>query len=162
MKTIIGLDPGSERSSFVLWNGKEILDKGILPNEELRDILIDDYCDVASIAEDIVLAIEEMISIPEGGGKAICKTIWWSGRFYDAWRGQREMVPVHVIRKALCAKDNTGVMRALIQRFGEPGTKKNSNPITYGLRAKGYHLWRAFAVAVVWQDHLAFQGKMLK
>ena len=72
------------------------------------------------------------------------------------------MVPVHVIKKALGGKNDKQIRAALIMRFGEPGTKKDPNPITYGLGAQGYHLWRSFAVAVVWHDHLEFQNRVLK
>ncbi len=162
MKSIIGLDPGSEKSAFIYWDGKKILDKGIYPNEELIDILIDDYCDVASIAEDIVLAIESMVYIPNNAGKEIIDTIFWSGRFYQAWQGEKELVPRYKVRIALCGKmqSNDKVVRdILISRFGAPGIKKNPNPITYGLKS---HLWAAFALAVTHMDHLEFQGRELK
>ncbi len=158
--TVIGLDPGSEKSAYVVWNNKNILVKGIPPNEELLEMLSD--------LQDRyfpVLAIESMISIPGGVGKAVIQTIEWADRFYQAWQGEREKVPVGNVRVALCGtmrSDNADVRRALIQRFGEPGIKKNPNPIMYGLKGSGYHLIRAFAVAVVHMDHLAFQARELK
>ncbi len=160
-KTVIGLDPGSEHSCFVLWDSKKILDKGIYPNEELLDIFIDDYCDVASVAEDIVLAIESMVHITMGG-KSIVDTLLWAGRFYQAWQGEKEFVPVHVVRKALGAQNDPGIRAVLIQRFGEPGTKESPNSITYGLQGRGYHFWRAFSVAVAHMDHLEFEGREMK
>ncbi len=165
MKSVIGIDPGSSQSAYVLWDNKKILEKGIHPNEELIEILADQYCDVASRADDIVLAIESMVHIHvpkngqlKGAGKEIVDTIFWTGRFYESWTGKRERVPRHVVKKALGAKDDPGVRAALIARFGEQGTKKHPGMI-YGLAT---HLWAAFAVAVVWLDHLEFQGRELK
>ncbi len=157
---ILGIDPGASQSAFVLWTGKKILDKSICPNEELLDILIGDYLDVASIAEDIVLAIESMVHITMGG-KSIVDTLLWAGRFYQAWQGEKEFVPVHVVRKALGAKNDKWIRIALIQRFGLPGTKQKPG-LLYGLGGKGYHLWRAFSVAVAHMDHLEFQGREMK
>lgn len=156
MISVIGLDPGSEKSAFVLWSGKQILDKGIHPNEELLNIL-------SNLQEKYfpVFAIESMVSIPAGGGKSIIQTIEWADRFYQAWPGEREKVPVYVIKKALGAKDDPGIRIMLIRRFGAPGNYKHPG-LTYALRAQGYHLWRAFAVAVIWLDHLEFQGRQLK
>lgn len=160
MKTVIGLDPGSKKSAIIHWDGKTILDKGILSNEEILDLLDAMWY---GIKEPIVLAIESMISISGGGGKAICDTIRWEGRFYQKWNGEREFVPAGTVRMALCATMRSGdpdVMRVLIQRFGEPGTQKKPG-LTYGLQAHGYHLWRAFGLAVTWFDHLEFQRRIL-
>jgi hypothetical protein len=157
--TVIGVDPGSEKSAYVLWDNKKILDKGHCPNKEMLWVLqaID-----ANEHPGCILAIETMVSIPAGAGKSIVDTIFWAGQFYQEWEGRKEKVPVHVVRTALGAKNDPSVRKVLIQRFGEPGTAKNPNPITFGLQGKGYHLWRAFAVAVVWMDHLEFQGSEMK
>ncbi len=153
MKLIIGLDPGASQSAFVLWDGKEILDKGILPNERLLQKL--GYAWV-----DSILAIESMVHVTMGG-KSIVDTLLWAGRFYQAWQGEKEFVPVHVVRKALGAQNDPGIRAVLIQRFGEPGTKKSPG-FTHGLQGRGYHFWRAFAVCVFYMDHLNFQNRIQK
>lgn len=159
MKSIIGLDPGSEKSAYVWWDGKAIMDRGIYPNEEILELLEGLY---TKWREPIILAIETMVSIPGGGGKSIVDTIFWSGQFYNEWHGEKAKVPVHVVRKALGGKDDPGIRAALIVKFGEPGSAKNPNLITYQLRGQGYHLWRAFAVCVFYMDHLKFQDRVLK
>ena len=165
MKTVIGLDPGSTKSAFIHWDGKEILNKGIHPNKDLLEYLAYGWfgirCFRSGPHKDIILAIESMVHITMGG-KSIVDTLLWAGRFYQAWQGEKEFVPVHVVRKALGAQNDPGIRAALIMRFGEPGTKKDPNPITYGLQGRGYHFWRAFSVAVVWHDHLEFQGREMK
>ena len=163
MKSVIGIDPGSKQSGYVQWTGKEILAKGIHPNEDILELLAYGWC--GGPPKNTVLAIESMITIPGGADKAVIQTIEWADRFYQAWQGEKAKVPVGDVRVALCGtmrSDNADVRRVLIQRFGEPGTKKNPNPITYGLKGSGYHLIRAFAVAVVHLDHLEFQGRILK
>lgn len=162
MSSIIGIDPGASKSGWVWWDGKEILDKGINENEDIIEILKHKW---NTMREPITLAIESMVSIPGGAGKSIVQTIEWADRFYQAWPGEREKVPVGNVRLALCGtmcSDSADVRRVLIQRFGEPGTAKNPNPIMYGLKGSGYHLIRAFAMAVVHMDHLEFQARELK
>ena len=158
MKSVIGVDPGSKQSAFVWWNGKEILEKGLHPNEELIPILCHKW---NTNREPITLAIESMVHIHvpktgklKGAGKDICDTLRWEGQFYRAWLGDREFVPGHIIRKALGAKNDKEIRMVLIQRFGVE--------LTSGLKGKGYHLWRAFAVCVYYMDHLNFQERILK
>ena len=161
IKSVIGLDPGSEKSAFIHWDGKKILDKGIQPNERLLNLLSGVFRhQFKSTTIAPVLAVESMVHITMGG-KSIVDTLLWAGRFYQAWQGEKEFVPVHVVRKALGAQNDPGIRAVLIQRFGEPGTKKSPG-FTHGLQGRGYHFWRAFSVAVVWHDHLAFQGRELK
>ncbi|GAG53711.1 unnamed protein product, partial [marine sediment metagenome] len=57
------------------------------------------------------------------------------------------------------SKDDSGVRAVLIQRYGAPGTKKDPNPITYGLAD---HTWSAFSVAVTHLDYLEFQAREVK
>lgn len=157
MKSILGIDPGSSKSAFVLWNNKTIPEKGILPNEQMLDFLD------AMWREPVTLAIESMNHITKGG-KAIIDTLLWAGQFYHAWQGEKALVERYKVTLALTkknpSKESDKLVRAsLIARFGPPGTKKNPNPITYGLHT---HLYSALAVAVVWMDHLEFQGRELK
>ncbi len=160
VKSVIGLDPGSEKSAFIHWDGKEILDKGIQPNERLLNLLSGVFRhQFKSTTIAPVLAVESMVHITMGG-KSIVDTLLWAGRFYQAWQGEKEFVPVHVIKKAL-GKNDSEIRISLIRRFGAPGNAKHPG-FTYELRKEGYHLWRAFAVAVVWHDHLELQGSALK
>lgn len=161
MIQVLGVDPGSEKSAFVYWTGKEILAKGLHDNEDLLCVLAAIQWEAKATEEEITLAIESMVHIHvpktgqlKGAGKEIIDTIFWTGQFYHAWQGKKERVPVHVIKKALGAKDDPGIRAILIQRFGVE--------FTHGLKDKGYHLWRAFATAIVWYDHLAFQARELK
>lgn len=154
---VIAIDPGSEKSAFVWWTGKEILDKGIHPNHEILEILD------AMWREPSILVIEKMSHITKGG-KSIVDTLLWAGQFYHAWHGQKVFVERYKVTLALTGKmpskeSDKLVKESLIRRFGGPGTKKNPGPVTYGLKS---HLWQAFGLAVAHWDHLEFQGKQMK
>lgn len=146
---ILGVDPGASKSAFVLWDGKKILAEGIDTNETLLEDIRNSYPN-----PHITLAVESMISIPGGAGKSIIQTIEWADRFFQAWQGEKEKVPGHVIKKALGAKNDPGIRENLILRFGAD--------LCHGLRGKGYHLYRAFAVCVYYMDHLNFQKRIQK
>ena len=154
--SIIGLDPGSEKSAYVWWNGKEILEKGIVPNENMFRIIdtIWGVCLPKNHA-NITFAIESMVHITKGG-KAIIHTLLWAGQFYHAWHGKKEFVERYKVTLALTGKNPSKesdklVRQALIKRFG--------TGVTHGLKS---HLWQAFGLAVVHWDHLEFQGRILK
>lgn len=157
MKSVIGIDPGSEKSAYVQWNGKEILEKGIYPNDAILEILD------AMWREPSILVIETMVHI-KNGGKEIINTLLWAGQFYNVWPGEKEFVPRYKVTLALTGKmpskkSDKLVKESLIRRFGGPGTKKNPGPVTYDVKS---HLWQAFGLAVAHWDHLEFQKKEMK
>ena len=154
MKSIIGIDPGSKKSAYVWWDGEQILNKGILPNEEIIDMLDGLW---AKWREPIILAIETMVHI-EKGGKSIVHTLLWAGQFYYAWHGEKAFVERYKVTLALTGKNPSKesdklVRQALRTRFG------TSSGLIHGIKS---HLWQAWGLAVVWYDHLEFQGRELK
>lgn len=145
---VMGIDPGSEKSAYIQWTGKEILDKGILDNEDLLDRL-----EYPHWEGDITLAIESMNHITKGG-KSIVHTLLWAGQFYHAWHGNKESVERYKVTLALTKKmpskeSDKLVREALIRRFGKG----------HGLRS---HLWQAWGLAVVHWDHLEFEARELE
>lgn len=160
IESVIGLDPGSNESAFVHWNGKAILDKGVDNNEVLLKSL-ETMC--AFSINGPILVVESMVHIEEGG-KEIVDAIFWAGRFYQVWYGQREKMPRYKVTLALTgqmpSKRADKITRhVLITRFGAPGKKANPG-FTYGL--VGTHLWAAFALAVVYWDNLQFHNRIQK
>lgn len=142
---IIAIDPGTAQSAIVVWNGERLLYKAILPNEQILQALKDQrWADV--------LVIEWIESYGMAVGKEVFLTCRWCGRFEQAWRGQtlylsRRMVKSHICHSARANDSN--IRMALIDRFGEPGTKRQPNPVTYGLKKD---LWASFALAVTYWD----------
>jgi len=154
---ILAIDPGTEQSAFVLWGEKDefgpLIDSGIWPNDEIPPYIASNYHDH--------LAIEMIASYGMPVGKTTFETCLWIGMFLltsiedDAHIIRADFRQHLVYRKDvklhLCgttkAKDSN-IRQALIDRYGEPGTKKNPG-ILYGVKKD---IWSALAVAVYYQD----------
>ena len=144
---IIGLDPGTLQSAVVVWDGQRVLDRELMENEALRQWLLD-YPDLWPTK----LVIEQIESYGMAVGVTTFETVFWSGRFAEAWnprvwdRMTRGEVKLHWCHTKK-AKD-TNIRTALLDRFGAPGTRKAPG-LLYGLRS---HHWAALALAVAWAD----------
>ena len=148
-RAVLAIDPGSEQSAYVWYAVNEKLgDMGIVPNEEMLQKCRDVNC-----SERDRLVVEQIESYGMPVGRSIFETVFWGGRFVEAWSGQFAMVPRRTVKLHLCnsarAKDSN-VRQALIDRVGAPGTKKQPG-FTYGLKRD---LWQAFALAVTYGDGL--------
>lgn len=140
----IAIDPGTRESGMVwIRNGKIIL-AVVAKNEELLDVCQEP-------PRDFPLIIEKIESMGMAVGKEVFTTVWWTGRFHEAWCGQVEYITRRAVKLHLCgtsrAKD-ANVNQALKDRLGAPGTKKNPG-WTYGVKS---HCWPALAVALTWND----------
>ena len=113
------------------------------------------------------MAIEQVRSYGMSVGQTTFDTVWWTGRFCQAWQGRHKdsdkdrfiQVPRMAIKMHWChnsqAKDGN-IVRAIKDRFGEIGTVKKPN-LVYGedgtvegkMKAD---MWQAFALAVYWHD----------
>jgi hypothetical protein len=149
--TILAIDPGPERSAWVLLEcGKPTKFYFTENAMVLHAIRAADRIDHAK-----ALVIEKVESFGMAVGAEVFETVFWSGRFAEA----ASPLPVHRIgRKAvklhLCgsarAKD-ANVRQALIDRFGGPsaiGKKASPGPL-YGISGD---VWSALAVAVTFHD----------
>jgi hypothetical protein len=148
---VCGIDPGPEKSAYVLWDGKKICAAGNYDNDVLvRVLTLDelkaDYC-----------AIEQVRGFGVMAGNTLFDTCMWSGRIFQAfWVGRAFWVPrkeaaAHICGVGGISKD-AFVRQALIDRFGGKekaiGTKKAPGPL-YGITG---HVWAALAVALTWWD----------
>jgi hypothetical protein len=147
---ILAIDPGTMQSGWVLFDGARVIQSGTSPNDE---VLMACYSQAAGQAQ--CLAIEE----PEGMGQiashALLRAAWAGGGFERAWprlarsplRITRRMVVAELLRPATVKgkSQDSRIRQALIDRVGEPGTKRAPGP-TYGVSS---HAWSALAVAVV-------------
>jgi len=159
---ILAIDPGNIQSAFILWNGKNIIDKGILINEELINKL--------PFNSDH-LAIEMIASYGMPVGKTVFDTCVWTGRFIQMYfcvkfrRGKIEdhvsLIYRHDIKMYFChsikgVKD-ANIIQVLVDKFGDinmhgkyaKGTKKN--PGFFFEFAED--MWQAMAVAVYHYDN---------
>ncbi len=157
---VVAIDPGSEQSAFVVWNGKNILNKGIMPNEDLLEWL-EDFIDMNSLIAPTlpILAIEQIASLGMPVGASVFETVFWTGRFCQAWKAEFRRIKRHEIKMHFCqsmrAKDSN-IRQALIDRFGPNPTKKDPNPV-YGEHKLKRDEWQAWAVAVICFDQMKFK-----
>jgi hypothetical protein len=152
---ILAIDPGTTQSAFVvlpLPHYKfEIRDKGKIDNEDLiRKIQSSEWGRLSDFV------IEMVASYGMAVGKTTFETVFWIGRFWEAARYaptrerlyRKTDVCMHLC-KSTRAKDSN-IRQALIDRYGDPGTKNNPG-LLYGVSKD---VWSALAVAVTYRDRL--------
>ena len=141
---VMAIDPGTTQSAFCVLETDDytILDKGKIDNDKLIGIVKTGYFDM--------LAIECMQSFGMGVGQTVFETAYYIGRLMqiaDELGSKTKMVYRSEVKMHHChtmkAKD-TNIRQALVDRFGEPGTKKNPGK-TYGISKD---IWSALGIAV--------------
>jgi Holliday junction resolvasome RuvABC endonuclease subunit len=140
---IFAIDPGSERSGWVILEGREVVQSGVDDNHDMLPwVKHGQRCDM--------LAIETMqANYAATVGASVIETLIWIGRFKQAWRAPEEvrLISRQSVKQFVCgnvkAKDS-GVRQAMLDLLGPQGTKKAPGP-TYGLKT---HAWQALGVAV--------------
>jgi hypothetical protein len=144
---VIAIDPGTTQSAYVMWDGSDVLSKDILDNEVMLAYLHDPP------ALPCPLVIEQIRCYGMPIGATTLDTVFWSGRFWEAWKGEKHLMPRIEVKKHLChnggAKD-AHIRQALIDRF-EPDLEPRKRPkgILEGLKKD---TWAAMAIAVTWLD----------
>lgn len=155
--TVIAIDPGYRESAFLEYDGQRVLAHGIEANDQL-------LVDLGASGKHAVLVIEEMqIFAGHGVGKEVFDSVFWSGRFAQAWAPRPfERLLRSKVRGHLGASKggDAAVRQALIQRFGPYkddaiGKAKTPGPL-FGIKS---HTWSALAIAVTWWD-LQLQRKV--
>jgi hypothetical protein len=151
MNKIIAIDPGTTQSAFVIWDGVQIIDKDIISNELFLQFM------KGWPVKPIPLIIEQIRCYGMAIGQTTLDTVFWSGRFWEAWQGEKHLIPRMDVKMHLCksarAKDSN-VIQALIDRFAYgvrnrgKGTKKEPG-FFYGFHDD---IWQAMGVAVTWWD----------
>lgn len=143
---VLAIDPGDKQSAYVLMDGYKPINFGILPNAQLLERF---YTDGYNLYD---MAIEMVASYGMPVGKEIFETVFWIGRYWEASDGtRREKIYRKDVKVNLCASSrakDANVRQALIDRFGEVGTKKNPGWF-YGFKAD---IWAAYAVGVAHMD----------
>lgn len=148
---VLAIDPGYEQSAIVTLSARSVSAKTVANREVLQELRTSEHRKVKSSR----LVIEQIESFGMPVGREVFETVFWSGRFAEAWgrsnfdRISRREVKLHLCGSAR-AKD-ANVRQALIDRFG-PGKDKAVGIV----KAKGplYGIvgdqWAALAVAVTW------------
>lgn len=147
---IFAIDPGNVESAFVIVTDdlSKVINKGKVYNEDLLDII----CFVNQVTH---VAIEGIQSYGMPVGKEVFETCYFIGRLQETFLREHGKFPFMIYRMeekmCLChstkAKDSN-IRQALIDRFGEVGTKKNPG-FFYGFKKD---IWSAMAVATTYHD----------
>lgn len=149
---ILAIDPGSDRSAWVVLDGYDIVDHGLEPNEELLERLRRSYASTAVVIE---------WTAPRGmpASAQLFETLWWAGRFAEAARPSTvERVNRLDVKRHLCGRTaarDSNVIAALIDRYGgiggkaaAVGTKASPGPL-YGVKRD---IWQALAVGLTYLE----------
>lgn len=151
---VLAIDPGPTESAYVVYDGTRPTEFDKISNEEML------YRCGLCWDSGVVLVIEQIAAMGMSVGAEVFETVFWSGRFAQAWGGRRwDRVKRHAVKMHLCgnmrAKD-PNIRTALIDRFGPGkelavGCKKKPGPL-YKLSGD---CWSALAVAVTWAETVA-------
>ena len=151
MATLYALDPGTEQSALVrLADGGKVVGY-ILPNSQIFNLF------AAFGSEPGRLVIEEIQSYGMAVGREVFATVFWSGRFAEAWNGPWSLLGRRDVKLTICgsakAKD-ANIRQALIDRYGGKACIRKGGPL-YGIKS---HLWASLALAVAYQERAREQG----
>lgn len=152
-KILLSIDPGNEFSAYCLidMNTYKLIKFGKVANQELKDYLqSSEFSDICS-NNHMYFSIEMIASYGMAVGQTVFETCVWIGRFIEIMCCNHQYIYRKDVKMNLCgtmkAKD-TNIRQALIDRFGEVGTKKNQG-FFYGFKAD---IWSAYAVGVTFID----------
>lgn len=147
---ILAIDPGNIQSAYCLIDKETYkpIKFAKVDNEEL-------FCVIDSIKEQYTLVIEMVACYGMPVGKEVFDTCVWIGRFIEYYKTYIYYKYDYIYRREekinLCnsmkAKDSN-IRQALIDRFGEVGTKANKG-FFYGFKSD---IWSAYAVGVTYLD----------
>lgn len=138
---VLAIDPGTDQSAYVLFDGRLVLAGDIVANDVLRGLLRS-----GKVGRHDVVACEMVASYGMAVGREVFETCVWIGRFLECANKPVRLVFRKDVKMHLChsmrAKDGN-IRQALLDKHGAVGTKKNPGPL-FGIRS---HLWAALAVA---------------
>jgi hypothetical protein len=153
--TLLAIDPGSEQSAYVVYDGAKPLEFAKLHNGELLSRIRGATASCTRWSAITHIAIEMIASYGMPVGRHIFETCLIIGRIQEAWPLEHTLVYRRDIKQHLCgqarAKD-ANVRAALIDRWGGKdlaiGRKATPGPL-FGITAD---CWAALAVAVTHAD----------
>ena len=159
---IVGIDPGTEQSAWVWYHAESDGFPTVHTHEILRNTeLVERLRIGADLSVNATIVIEQIESFGMPVGREVFQTVFWTGRFAEAWYpSPYAQVPRRIVKQHLCHSaraTDANIRQALIDRFGPTsekaiGKKATPGPL-YGLKS---HEFAALAVAVTYYDtHLA-------
>lgn len=150
---IFAVDPGNEISAVVEYStqSRAPVTNITAPNEQIIAFL---YTEGRGTSDSLV--IEEFESYGMAVGREVFRTVWWSGRFYEAWNSNKLMLPRRTVKLHLCGNTratDANIRAAIYDAFGGKvhavGSKAKPGPL-YGLKG---HEYAALALALTHAGH---------
>lgn len=149
---VVAIDPGSEQSAWLELVEGAPLGFAKQPNAELLGRIRSGDFDGSR------LVIERIESYGMAVGREVFETVWWAGRFAEAFdvrdAGEVAQMPRRAVKLHLCgsprAKD-ANVRAAILDRFGgsaAKGTKARPGPL-YGVSGD---VWSALAIGITFVE----------
>jgi hypothetical protein len=146
---IYALDPGPTQSALVILDGSRVVEAHISLNDAMLEFLTG-----RGETED-VLVVEQVASYGMAVGAEVFETVWWSGRFHQAWHigpgATAQRLPRLKVKLALChdsrAKD-TNIRQAVIDLYGGPEQTRKGGALA-GIKKD---LWAALALGLAYQE----------
>ena len=149
---ILAIDPGPEKSAYVLLEDGVPTQSGWWTNEDIDDRFIEGW----GFDYDH-LVIEKVMSYGMGVGESVFETVFWTGIFAAHNWKPFSRVPRLDVKMALChdSKAKKGNVNQALKDYYDTrnpvGTKKNQGPLYDFARNSGdglTHRWDALALAV--------------
>ena len=143
---ICAIDPGSTKSALVVWNGKKLFKAIILENEKFIEWLELNHSKLDFVAVEM-LSNQGRSNVGKetfdtcrivGQIEYLCKV--HNLRYQLFYRSQ---VKLHHLGKVI--GNDSDILKALVKKYGEKGTKKNPG-LFYGVTS---HCWQALAIATM-------------
>lgn len=139
---LIAIDPGTDVSAVVIWDGAKLHSASILENHRALQC-------VRLHPEGFTVAVEMVACYGMPVGREVFETCLVIGRIQEICASRN--VPCRLVYRRDVKLHHCGTSKAkdanirqsLIDKYGAPGVKK-AQGVTYGIKS---HLWAAFAVA---------------
>jgi len=149
---LLAIDPAPAESAYVLWDGSKLCEFGKVTNAGMLDIISRPTAAARCVIEQVCC-----YGMPVGA--EIFETVFWSGRFSQAFGAERvDRIPRREVKLHCCgncrAKD-TNIRQYLIDRFGTHGGNKKQGMLC-GVKAD---VWQALALAVTWWDRNSIEER---
>lgn len=153
---VIGIDPGYKQSALVAFDGKKVCQNLICDNDTMLSNIEDLKLESKGLPWVMVLEQMQMFRSAFGVGAEVFDSVFWSGRFAQAWVPRRfDRILRSKVRGHLQAikGGDAAVRQGLIVRFGgykdvAIGSKKSPGPL-HGIKS---HEWSALAICVTFWD----------
>jgi len=171
VERIIAVDPGPEESAFVhYWPGETRRDPGqvcrfeTLPNDELL-ALVQEWSEESARAWSELgvdalrseFVVEKITSYGKPVSESVFGTVFWSGKFAQAWGPSCVMYSRRTVKKVLLGKDKGGdpqVRAAVISWFGGKNEAIGKKATPGPLHEMVYDQWQACGLALAFVREL--------